>query len=289
MRVTRRDGLRRAGLGVLALVAAACGRSGRLVSGPESSAAAAPVRVAYGSDPSQFAELSLPGGSSSVPVVVVIHGGYWGSAYGLELGRPLALDLVKSDVAVWNIEYRRIGNGGGYPMTLEDVGAAVDALAGAGQQAAGGRLDLKRVAVVGHSAGGQLAVWVAGRRGAAVPVVGVVSQAGVLDLVAASRLGLGSRAADRLLGGSPAQVPDRYASASPLARIPIGVPVTLVHGLDDDTVPVEQSDVYAAAARAAGDVVVEHRLPGVEHFSLIDPASDAWALCRTAVLGYLGR
>ncbi|MEO6713203.1 MAG: alpha/beta hydrolase [Mycobacteriales bacterium] len=253
------------------------------------------VRVLhYGAEPSQNAELSLPPGfAPQLPVVVVLHGGFWKAAYGSELGAPLAADLVSFGVAVWNVEYRRVGAGGGWPATLLDVAAAVDLLASEGQAAAEGRLDLGRVVALGHSAGGQLAVWAAARGrlpagapGAAprVSMSGAVSQAGVLDLVRASSLGLGGGAIDRLLGGEPDEVPERYAVASPVALAPLGVPVTVVHGLDDDVVPAEMSERYTAAAGAEVTAVF---LPEVGHFELIDPAHAAWATCRVEVLRHV--
>ena len=258
------------------------------------------LTIGYGTDRSQVADLHLPTSNESttpLAVVVVIHGGFWGSAYGRELGTPLADDLAQHGVAAWNIEYRRLGSGGGWPSTLDDVGAAIDALATLAMPAAGGRLDLARVVAVGHSAGGHLAVWAAGRAGlppdapGAGPQVrlqGVVSQAGVLDLAHAAEQHLGGGAVTRLLGGSSQQFPDRYEQASPYSRLPIGVPVTLVHGLDDDTVPIEQSDRYKALADARGDPVDEIRLRGVGHYEVIDVTSDAWTHCRAAALGYVG-
>ncbi len=255
--------------------------------------------LAYGSDPSQVADLHLPTNSDadpSWPIVVVIHGGYWKSGYGRSLGTGLATDLAKHGVAAWNIEYRRVGNGGGWPSTLLDVARAVDALADIANPAAEGRLDLERVVTVGHSAGGQLAMWLAARHKLAtdalggqpaVRVRGVVAQAGVLDLVQGAAGGLGGGAVVRFLGGTPDQVPERYAVASPYELVPIGVPSTLIHGIKDKVVPIDQSDRYATAAIAAGDTVDEQRLKGVDHFAPIDPRMRAWAACRTAALGYL--
>jgi acetyl esterase/lipase len=253
-------------------------------------------RIAYGSDASQYGELSVPAGVAKPPVVIVVHGGYWRSSYGLELGRPLAADLVTHGVAVWNIEYRRVGIGGGWPGTFEDVAAALDALPGKVSEAAGHDVDLSQVVVVGHSAGGQIAAWLAGRHtlsagdlGASPKLrpVGYVAQAGVLDLVDGFEQRLGDGAIEALMGGSPTQYPERYAVGSPYARLPYGVPGTLVHGLDDDTVPIRQSDRFALRAKQTGDAVTEVRMPGVEHFALIDPTTPAWAACRGAALGYL--
>lgn len=259
---------------------------------PAAPGVGSPMRLTYGTDPSQFGELTLPPGDGPVRgVVVVVHGGFWRSSYGLELGRPLAADLANSGLAAWNVEYRRVGNGGGWPATFDDVAAAVDVLAGPGQDAAGGRLALDRVVAVGHSAGGHLAAWLAARPGlpagtpGAAPAVrlrGAVSQAGVLDLVDAAERGVGRGAVEDLLGGSPTDVPDRYALASPAARLPMGTPVVAVHGTADGNVPIRQSDRFVLAARAAGDPAEIVRLDGVEHFAVIDPGTEAWRACRDA-------
>lgn len=247
----------------------------------------APRRIAYGPHPSQFGELTLPtGGGAGDGVVVVVHGGLWKEAYGLELGRPLAVDLAAAGRVVWNIEYRRVGrDGGGWPATFDDVAAAVDALTGPVRQAADPELPLDRVVAVGHSAGGQLAAWLAGRATspAGVGLRGVVSQAGMLDLVEAAERGVGGSAVPDLLGGAPDAVPDRYARASPAAQVPIGVPVVCVHGTADTHVPLRQSERYVAAAAAAGDPAELVTLPGVDHFALIDPTTPAWRVCRVAV------
>ena len=169
------------------------------------------MRYTYGDDPSQYAEISLPDGSAPAPVVVVIHGGYWSANIGAELGRPLATDLVGRGFAVVNVEYRRVGNGGGWPQSGADVAAAVDALRHQGPD----RFDLSRIVALGHSAGGQLAGWLASRRAAPVVLTGAVLQSGVLDLVRGSETGLRGGAVDAYLGGSPAQKPDAYAEASP--------------------------------------------------------------------------
>jgi acetyl esterase/lipase len=257
------------------------------------------VRIAYGTHPSQFGELTLPPGDDPVRgVVAVVHGGFWRQTYDLALGRPLVPDLVGAGLAAWNVEYRRVGGGGGWPATFDDVAAALDTLAGAGQQAAGGRLDLDRVVALGHSAGGHLAAWLAARPGlpAGAPgarprvrLCGAVSQAGVLDLVDASRRGVGNGAVDDLLGGGPDQVPNRYALGSPAERLPVGIPVVCVHGTADDRVPHRQSERYVAAARAAGEAAELVTLPGVDHLAMIDPGSHAWRACADAVQRILAR
>jgi acetyl esterase/lipase len=266
------------GAGTLGLVLAAC-REDETVPPPSG-----PVveRFAYGEDPSQFGELTLPGGTPR-GVVVVIHGGFWKAAYDLDLGRPLATSLAEQGWAAWNLEYRRVGNGGGLPATFDDVAAGIDLLA----DLAGDRgLDLSTVVTLGHSAGGHLAVWAAGRGKydqwpPRVPVTAVVSQAGVLDLVGASELGLGGGAVAALLG-HPAGPGDE--PVDPLQQVPLDVPVFCVHGTDDAIVPPVQSETYVGAALGEGAEAELVEVDG-DHFVVIDPRSAAWR----AQLGVLDR
>ena len=208
----------------------------------------------YGADPSQFGELWGSG-----PVAVLIHGGFWKAEYGLDLMDALAADLAARGWAAWNIEYRRLGNGGGVPNTLDDVGAAIDALADLDG------VDLTRVVAIGHSAGGHLAAWAATRDQPRVPISAIVSQAGVLDLERARELRLSNGVVDRFLGDHPMSI------ASPIERLPLGVPTLLTHGARDDIVPVEISERFAAASGAT--LVVE---PDEEHFGHLDPANPLW-------------
>ncbi|MGY1606214.1 alpha/beta hydrolase family protein [Geodermatophilus sp. SYSU D00700] len=245
-----------------------------------------PRTIPYGPHPDQFLELTLPAAADDpAPVAVVLHGGFWRAAYGVELARPLAADLAAAGWAAVAVEYRRVGAGGGWPATLEDVAAALDALA---DLAPSDRLDLADVTVVGHSAGGHLAAWAAGRGrlpdgapGARprVRVTAAVLQAGVVDLDRAAERSLGRRAAQEFLGGEPGEVPGRYAAADPVRLLPTGADVLCVHGTDDDVVPPEQSERYAAAATAAGDRV-QVRLVAGGHLEPIDPAGEAWAVVR---------
>jgi acetyl esterase/lipase len=245
------------------------------------------MRLAYGSEALQFGELTIPNYASPHPTVVLIHGGFWRSKYDLSLMTPLADDLAYRGIASWNIEFRSIGNpGGGWPGTLLDVAAAVDTLREIGPRYA---LDLKRVVTIGHSAGGHLALWLAGRERLPKegPLVtasikplklgGVVSLAGVADLEACSRLHLSNGVASEFLGGTPDEVPDRYKLASPTALVPLSIPHVLIHGTADDTVPLEVSKLYVQAAHAANDLVTLVELPNVDHFALINPHSAAWA------------
>lgn len=255
-----------------------------------------PASYRYGDHPSQFAELSLPDGDAPVPVVVVVHGGFWRTAYGAELGRPLAEDLRGRGWAALNVEYRRVGSsrkagGGGWPTTMLDVAAAVDALATDGQRLASGRLQLDRVVALGHSAGGQLVGWLGARPGlpagapGSAPVVrlrGLVAQAGVMDLVAGAREHVGGNAVPDLMGGGPDAEAAEYALASPTARVPIGVPSVCVHGTADSNVPLRQSETFTAAARRAGDDSRLSTFDG-DHFAPITVGTPAWTLCTEAL------
>ena len=232
------------------------------------------MRHRYGSHFHQLADLVLPAGDGPFPVAVVLHGGFWREQHSLDLTDDLARDLARRGFAAWNVEFRRVGevSEGGYPTTLEDVAAAIDALAGLDAP-----LDLGRVVAVGHSAGGQLALWAAAREAPAVSLVGAVAQAGVSDLREADRLQLGEGATAAFMGGHADDVPERYADASPVERLPLRVPQLLVHGEADARVPADMSRRYAEAARAADDEVELVLRPGEDHFVHLEPAGGAWA------------
>jgi acetyl esterase/lipase len=233
-----------------------------------------PVLHRYGPDPSQVGDLHLPEGPGRWPVAVVLHGGFWRERYDRSLMDALCADLAGRGWAAWNLEYRRIGGRGGWPATFDDVSAGIDFLGDL--HAAGTPIDIRRVVSIGHSAGGHLALWSATRERPRVRVAAVVGQAAVGDLARGSRLGLSNGAADELMGGSPAQVPERYEAGSPSERLPLGVPALLVHGGRDDTVPVELSRDLHAAALAAGDRCDLVVLEGDGHYEHIDPATAAW-------------
>ena len=210
----------------------------------------------YGEHPSQFAELTIPRGQAR-GVAVVIHGGFWKPAYGLEFGQPLVPSLVSQGWAAWVIEYRR---GSGAPHTLADVLAAIEACP----------VTCDSMVAIGHSAGGHLAAWAGNQR---VGITHVVAQAAVLDLRAAHVDRLGDGAVERFLGHPPSDADD---ASDPARQIPLPVPIWCIHGRDDADVPVTQSRGYVAAAQAAGATAVLVEVDG-GHFTVIDPGSEAWS------------
>jgi acetyl esterase/lipase len=203
-------------------------------------------------------------------VVVFIHGGFWRARFGAEWIAPLAeACAAELSSAVWNLEYPRVGmDGGGWPGTALAVRAAVAAAADAA--------DGRPLALVGHSAGGHLALWAA----RSVPVALAVSLAGVCDLETGARERIGEDAVAQFLGARPDEDPARYAEASPLRRLPVGSPMLLVHGDADERVPVAQSRSFDAAARAAGDRCELCELRGGDHFEVVDPGRRAWPIVR---------
>ncbi|MFC4588584.1 alpha/beta hydrolase [Sphaerisporangium corydalis] len=275
-------------------------------------------RIAYGGHADQWGDLRLPSpaaasppeagasptagappaAGAAVPVAVLVHGGYWRSIWEADLMDALAIDLADRGYAAWNIEYRR-PDPHGWAATTEDVASAIEALGGLGVP-----LDLNRIAVIGHSAGGQLALRAAadthgkdmhgkdmhgkdmhgkdagGTRAAGDPRGGhpgvrialAVSLAGVVDLVEGDRRRVGNGAVADALGGGADGIPEVYAAASPLARLPLGVPQLVVQGASDD---LDLLDAGRRYARAAGEEAVYLELPG-DHFDVIDPATPIW-------------
>jgi acetyl esterase/lipase len=237
--------------------------------------------VNYGSHHNQVADVwrpkELPG---DLPVVVLIHGGFWRQMYTKRLMHSMAGAIVDLGWVAYNIEYRRVGalGSGGWPATFQDVAAAIDAL----DTVEG--IDLSRIITCGHSAGGHLALWAAGDRvtgetdqPARVRPALAVSLAGVVDLIAAARMGLGGGAVQALMGGEPDEYPDRYRLGSPASLLPLGTPQVLVHGLSDGSVPPSLSSDFVNLAQQHGDDVTYFPLPNAGHMEMINPSGRAFA------------
>ena len=240
-------------------------------------------RLHYGSDPQQFGDLRRPHDKKGLyPLVVFLHGGFWRARYDLAHAGHLCAALAAVGVATWNMEYRRVGNpGGGWPGTFEDINSGFRFVS---QIASRYALDLKRVLVMGHSAGGQLALALAAHQNS---VRHVISLAGVLDLRRAFELHLSHDAVVEFLGGTPDQVPEHYHEASPLDLSLPNVNQVLVHGDQDDTVPVSFSRLYREAKLKRGEKVEFLELPKDGHYELIDPHSSAWTAIQQKVLHLL--
>ena len=255
----------------------------------------ADARIPYGPLTHQFGDLRLPAGKGPHPVVVMVHGGFWRARYDLEHVGHLCADLTRRGLATWSLEYRRIGHpDGGWTGTFEDVALGLDFLRTLAPRHA---LDLPRVVVMGHSAGGHLALWLAarGRLKPGQPLhtpqpflpKGAVSLAGVVDLEQAFTLRLSDGVVESLLGGTPTQVPERYRLASPAALLPLGLKQVLVHGDKDTIVPPRLSTDYHARAQKLGDPVRKVMLPGAGHFEVIDPKAPEWPQIVEAVKSLL--
>jgi acetyl esterase/lipase len=279
---------------ILALPALAVGCGPKLMTSRDLLALPQPVAdqtVAYGPAPQQVAELRLPEGPGPHPVVVVIHGGCWQAPWAFDHIRSFCTALTAGGLATWSLEYRRLGDpGGGWPGTFEDVARGADLLRDVARDHP---LDLERVVALGHSAGGHLALWLAGRhrlpeghalRGdRPLPLRGAVSLAGIPDLRAGARREICGDAIPQLLGGPPDEQEERVRLASPLELLPLGVPQRLVCGSADTIAPCGLSRDYAVAARRAGDPAEVNVVEGVGHFELVRPGSLAWATVLDAV------
>jgi acetyl esterase/lipase len=281
-------------LGVWSLFGNPGGHEPAVPSAAAQGADTTPVRIAYGSDdPLQFGDLRIPSGPGPYPVAVVMHGGCWFNMFGLDLMDAMSDTLTAAGVATWNVEYRRIGDpGGGFPNTLTDVGLAVDKVR---ELAPMYNLDLGRVITVGHSAGGHLGVWVGARhlfpvghplRGPdPLPLHASVALAGIMNLAEYLNINMCGEFVDDFMGGTPAEVPERYALASPSELLPIGLDTTLVQGTMDDIVPPELAEHYRDDAKDAGDHHVKlKKIHDANHFDVITPTSPTWPKVQKAIL-----
>lgn len=258
-------------------------------------------RIHYADGVSQFGDLWLPASAKRpLPVIVFIHGGWWQAEYDLGYGGELCAAFKRQGVAVWSLEYRRVGEpGGGWPNTFLDVAAGADFL---GALAKKYPLDLGRVVTMGHSAGGHLALWLAGRHHVAresaiyaptqLHLRGVVSLAGAVDLRLLCDLAQGEFAHDKglvrsLMGGLPADVPERYRAGSPGDLLPLNVPQVLVQGTEDRQIPPDLPRRYADNARRQGDEVTVRMPAGAGHFAVVDPESAVFGVVQEAGLGLL--
>lgn len=250
----------------------------------------ADFRFQYGEDPLQFADLRLPSGEGPFPVVVLVHGGCWLAEYDVRHLGAMAEALTDSGVATWTLEFRRIGNeGGGWPGTFLDVSRGTDLLR---EVAADHTLDLNRVVLAGHSAGGHLALWLAGRHRLPadsplylpdpLPVKAVLGLAPAADLELTYRNETCGDAAQRLIGGTPEEFPQRYRDGSPAALLPLGLPQVIINGAHDEGW-LTVSRAYQEKARLQGEVVRLIVPADAGHFELVMPASSTFPVVRATI------
>jgi len=239
-------------------------------------------RVAYGADLNQFLEVRLPHGKGPHPVLLNIHGGYWRAKYDLAHAGHLCEALRAAGVATFNVEYRRVGNeGGGWPGTFTDIRSAYSYVR---QEYSRFHLDLKRLAVMGHSAGGQLALCLAAHEDS---LRRAISLAGVVDLKKAFALHLSNDAVAEFLGGKPTEVPEHYREADPTELSITHARQWLLHGAEDDTVPPAFSRDYAEHKKKLGERVELIEVAHAGHFDPIDPRSEVFKKVKSAVLSAL--
>ena len=241
-------------------------------------------RVAYGADPNQFLEVRLPRSKGPHSVLMNIHGGYWRAKYDLTHAGHLCEALRAAGVATFNTEYRRVGNaGGGWPGTFADIRSAYRFVQ---QEYSRFHLDLDRLVVMGHSAGGQLALCLAAHE---TSVRRAISLAGVVDLRKGYALHLSSDAVAEFLWGNPDTVPEHYREADPMELSIPHAHQWLLHGSEDDTVPPEFSRDYVKEKKKAGESAELLEIPHADHFELIDPASEAFKQVASTVLTAVAR
>lgn len=236
-------------------------------------------RIAYGADPNQFVEVRLPRAQGPHPVLLNLHGGFWRAKYDLAHAGHLCEALRVAGVATFNVEYRRVGNpGGGWPGSFEDIRSAYRFVQ---QEHSRFHLDLNRLVVMGHSAGGQLALCLAAHEAS---LRRVISLAGVVDLKKCFALHLSNDAVVEFLGGKPDAVPEHYREADPMEFRVSHARQWLIHGSEDDVIPPEFSRDYLAQKKKLGEDVQLLEIQHAEHFDLIDPSSEAFKQVKSTVL-----
>jgi len=256
-----------------------------------SQSSSASMLLAYGTDSMQLGELRLPAGHNKPPLVIIIHGGCWVSSYAdYRFVDTFAKAITELGYASWNIEYRALGTGGEWPVIFMDIGRALDFARSFDSYG----VDTGKVVVIGHSAGGHLALWAASRHklpadsplyvANPLPLRGAISLAGIADVTAPNACGT---LADRVIG-VPTAIPSaalnaRLQQTSPQQMLPTGVPSVIISGSDDGIVPPATGNAYSTAATSLGDTSVHYVLQPLGHFDLIDPTRTNWALYRQAL------
>lgn len=254
------------------------------------------AKVHYGADPEQFGELRVPAGAGPHPVAMVIHGGCWLKDFDYRHATQLADALGSLGVATWTVEYRRVGTpGGGWPGTFRDIASASDKLYAIARDYP---LDLSRAIAIGHSAGGQLALWTASRAGQSpgidlykadpLPFRGVVALAPITDIAAYAKQANCGSSVVPLMGGPAEQYSDRYGHVSPIAKLPLRLPQRLIAGELDTIVPLTMIEAYMETAEYVQDDAELTVVDGAGHFDLITADGAGWPAVEKAVRELLG-
>jgi acetyl esterase/lipase len=259
----------------------------------------ADVRIPYGADPHQFADLRLPKSKKPYPVVIILHGGCWMSSVATSQNTAALADALRDlGVATYNVEYRGVDDeGGGWPGTFLDVAQATDKLRSIAKKYA---LDLNHVVIIGHSAGAQLGLWLAARHklpanselysAKPLSINGVIAVGGIVDLEAYNAQqnnACGNDTIGHLLGNNPALLTPRYHIASPAALLPLGVPQILIYATQDAIIPANLNQDYQVLASKAGDNVTLVTVPDANHFEYVAPHSRTWDAVTQAVFSLL--
>lgn len=247
-------------------------------------------RISYGKHSEQFGELYLPKENNLHPTIIMIHGGCWQARYNLTVLGQLSKALTKIGYAVWNIEFRRLGNGGGFPITFEDVAMGADFLNTIAKKYA---LDLNSLTAMGHSAGGHLALWLAGRHhlsrsskfhsNSAIKLERVISLAGIPDLVAGVEQDICRGACLNLMGGLPNKIPEQYQLASPHHLLPLNIPHWHLVGEHDPLVPVSYLEPFIQRAKQQDTHVHFEVIPEIGHFEMVMPNTVSWNYIKEAL------
>lgn len=248
-------------------------------------------RLSYGKHSEQFGELYLPKENGPHPTIILIHGGCWQAQYSLSTLAQLSKALTKLGYAVWNVEFRRLGNGGGFPTTFEDIALSADFL---NTMAEKYTLDLSSLTAMGHSAGGHLALWLAGRHhlprnsalfsDSAITIQRVISLAGIPDLVAGVEQNICRGACQDLVGGLPNEVPEQYQQASPHYLLPLNIPHWHLVGALDPLVPASYIEPFIQKAKLQDNNVNFKVIPNIGHFEMVMPDTTSWKFIKEALL-----
>lgn len=255
----------------------------------------ADFRISYGEDPLQFGDLRIPHSVNFPPVAIIIHGGCYLSKYDIKHIGIFAQKVTELGIATWTVEYRRVGDiGGSWPGTFQDIINGTNYLNSIAEEYS---LDLNNVIVIGHSSGGHLALWL-GSNEAKSPdnllnVRNLIKLKGILALAASTDLqrryidGDCDKVIEKLIGGKPSDVPERYLQTSPIEMEPINIPQILIVGTKDREARIEENDEYFNDHKKVIDDIKLIKAKESGHFELIDPTSSVWKIIEESIISLI--